>query len=149
MDGSRYHRRVARAHLDESQRVIAAADCYQAMTSNRPYRAARSGHEAAAELRAMAVAGRLDGEAVERVPAPAGHRRSSRPPLPAGLTQRETEVLRLLALGLTTRQVADRLVISAKTADHHVQHIYTKIGASTRGPAALYAIEHDILASDV
>ena len=55
---------------------------------------------------------------------------------------------RLLALGLTTRQVADRLVISAKTADHHVQHIYTKIGVSTRGAAALFAIEHGILASD-
>jgi DNA-binding NarL/FixJ family response regulator len=55
-------------------------------------------------------------------------------------------VLRLLALGLTTRQVADRLVISAKTADHHVQHIYGKIGVSTRGAAALFAVEHGILA---
>ena len=54
-------------------------------------------------------------------------------------------MLRLLALGLTTRQVAERLVISAKTADHHVQHIYTKIGVSTRGAAALFAIEHGIL----
>jgi DNA-binding NarL/FixJ family response regulator len=54
-------------------------------------------------------------------------------------------VLRLLALGLTTREVADRLVISVKTADHHVQHIYTKIGVSTRGAAALYAIEHGIV----
>ncbi|WP_322780131.1 helix-turn-helix transcriptional regulator [Frankia sp. Cas4] len=69
----------------------------------------------------------------------------ARPPLPAGLTAREAEVLRLLALGLTTRQVADRLVISAKTADHHVQHIYTKIGVSTRGAAALFAIEQGIL----
>ena len=79
--------------------------------------------------------------------AAAGHRRAARPPLPAGLTAREVEVLRLLALGLTTRQVADRLVISAKTADHHVQHIYTKIGVSTRGAAALFAIEHGLLAT--
>ena len=57
-------------------------------------------------------------------------------------------MLRLLALGLTTRQVAERLVISAKTADHHVQHIYTKIGVSTRGAAALFAIEQGILAGD-
>jgi DNA-binding NarL/FixJ family response regulator len=57
-------------------------------------------------------------------------------------------VLRLLALGLTTRQVADRLVITAKTADHHVQHTYTKIGVSTRGAAALFAIEHGILAAE-
>ena len=60
----------------------------------------------------MSADGRLDGEAVERVLAAAGHRRAARPPLPAGLTAREAEVLRLLALGLTTRQVADRLVIS-------------------------------------
>ena len=80
--------------------------------------------------------------------AAAGHRRAARPPLPAGLTAREAEVLRLLALGLTTSEVADRLVISAKTADHHVQHIYTKIGVSTRGAAALFAIEHGILAAD-
>jgi DNA-binding CsgD family transcriptional regulator len=64
------------------------------------------------------------------------------------LTAREAEVLRLLALGLTTRQIADRLVISPKTADHHIQHIYTKIGASTRGAAALFAIEHGILPSE-
>ena len=49
-------------------------------------------------------------------------------------------------LGLTTRQVADHLVISAKTADHHVQHIYTKIGVSTRAAAALFAMEHGLLA---
>ena len=85
---------------------------------------------------------------MERVLAAAGHRRLARPPLPAGLTAREAEVCRLLALGLTTRQVADRLVISTKTADHHVQHIYTKIGVSTRGAAALFAIEHGILAAE-
>ena len=148
VDGSGYHRRVNSAHLDEAQRVIAAADCYQAMTSARPYRGANAPEDAATELRAMSAAGRLDGEAVERVLAAAGHRRAARPPLPAGLTAREAGVLRLLALGLTTRQVADRLVISAKTADHHVQHIYTKIGVSTRGAAALFAIEHGILAAE-
>ena len=96
----------------------------------------------------MGVEGRLDGESVEPVLAAAGHRRRARPPLPAGLTAREAEVLRLLALGLTARQVAERLVISAKTADHHVQHIYTKVGVSTRGAAALFAIEHGILTTD-
>ena len=147
IDGSGYHRRVNGAQLDEVQRVIAAADCYQAMTSDRPYRSALSPDHAATELRAMSTAGRLDGEAVERVLAAAGHRRAARAPLPAGLTAREAEVLQLLALGLTTRQVADRLVITSKTADHHVQHIYTKIGVSTRGAAALFAIEHGILAT--
>jgi HD-GYP domain-containing protein (c-di-GMP phosphodiesterase class II) len=148
IDGSGYHRRVTGGQLDEAQRVIAAADCYQAMTSDRPHRAAFAPADAAAELRSMSVAGHLDGEAVERVLAAAGHRRAARPPLPAGLTNREAEVLQLLSLGLTTREVADRLVISPKTADHHVQHIYTKIGVSTRGAAALFAIEHGILAGE-
>src|SRR5204863_8004498 len=116
--------------------------------SDRPWRAALTADDAAAELRAMSATGRLDGEAVERVLAAAGHRRAARPPLPAGLSAREAEVLRLLVLGLTTRQVADRLAISAKTADHHVQHIYTKIDVSTRGAAALFAIEQGILTAD-
>jgi len=76
------------------------------MTSDRPYRDALGRDAAAAELRAMSAEGRLDGDAVERVLVAAGHRRAARPPLPAGLTAREAEVLRLLALGLTVRQVA-------------------------------------------
>ena len=148
LDGSGYHRRCSSAQLDEAHRILAAADCYQAMTSDRPYRAALSRDDAAAELRTMSGDGRLDGEAVERVLVAAGHRRAAKPALPAGLTAREAEVLRLLALGLTTREVADRLVISPKTADHHVQHIYTKLGVSTRGAAALFAIENGILAGD-
>jgi DNA-binding NarL/FixJ family response regulator len=133
------------AHLDLAQRVIAAADCYQALTSDRPHRVAFTPEKAAVQLREMGSAGQLDGEAVERVLAAAGHRRTARPRRPSGLTSREAEVLRLLALGLTTREVAEQLVISAKTADHHVQHIYTKIGVSTRGAAALYAIEHGVV----
>jgi DNA-binding NarL/FixJ family response regulator len=60
----------------------------------------------------------------------------------------EKPILRLLALGLSTRKIAERLVITTKTADHHVQHIYTKIGVSTRGAAALFAIENGILATE-
>ena len=149
VDGSGYHRRCTAAQLDDAAHVVAAADCYQAMTSDRPQRRALTADDAATELRAVATAGALDAPAVERVLAAAGHkRRAARPALPAGLTVREAEVLRLLTLGLTTRQVADQLTISAKTADHHVQHIYTKIGVSTRGAAALFAIEHGVLATD-
>jgi HD-GYP domain-containing protein (c-di-GMP phosphodiesterase class II) len=147
-DGSGYHRRLGAAHLDDAQRVLAAADCYQAMTSDRPHRTRLPREAAAAELRAMVAGRNLDGEAVERVLGAAGHRRAGRPARPGGLTPREVEVLRLLALGLTTREVSDQLTISAKTADHHIQHVYTKIGVSTRGAAALYAIEHGILATD-
>lgn len=78
------------AHLDKAQRVVAAADCYHAMTSERPHRPALSPEHAAAELRAMSADGRLDGEAVERVLVAAGHRRAARPLLPAGLTARRS-----------------------------------------------------------
>lgn len=119
------------------------------MTSDRPHRRAFGADDAASELRAMAQRGRLDVTAVERVLEAAGHRaRAPRPALPRGLTAREADVLRLVALGLTTKQIAAQLVISPKTADHHVQHIYTKIGVSTRGAAALFAIEHGVLTTD-
>jgi DNA-binding CsgD family transcriptional regulator len=105
-------------------------------------------HAAASELRAMARRGALDGEAVVRVLAVSGHRRRARPVLTGGLTARECEVLRLVALGLSTRRIAEQLGISAKTADHHIQHAYTKIGVFTRGAAALYAIEHGVMTTD-
>jgi DNA-binding CsgD family transcriptional regulator len=58
---------------------------------------------------------------------------------------REVEVLRLAATGLTTVQIARRLVISPKTVDSHVQHIYAKIGCSTRGAAVLFALRHNLV----
>jgi DNA-binding CsgD family transcriptional regulator len=64
---------------------------------------------------------------------------------PGGLTGREVEVLRLAARGLTTQAIADQLYISPKTADHHIQHVYTKIGVSTRAAAALWAVQHDVV----
>ena len=64
---------------------------------------------------------------------------------PGGLSDREVDVLRLAAKGLTTRQIADRLYISPKTADHHIQHIYGKIDVSTRAAAALWAMQHTVI----
>jgi HD-GYP domain-containing protein (c-di-GMP phosphodiesterase class II) len=145
VDASGYHRHAGAAQLSAAARVVAAADCYQAMTSPRPYRDAFSRDDAADALRKMAADGALDGEAVEAVLAAAGHRRAARASLPAGLTAREAEVLRLLALGCTTREIGEQLSITPKTADHHIQHIYGKIGVSTRGAAALFAIEEGIL----
>jgi DNA-binding NarL/FixJ family response regulator len=64
---------------------------------------------------------------------------------PAGLTDREVAVLRLLAQGRTNREIADALVITEKTAGHHVEHIYAKAGVSTRVGAAIFAMRHDLL----
>ena len=145
--GGGYHRRLGRGQLSEPARVLAAADCYQAMVSDRPHRPALSPDAAAAELREMAGRGELGSEEVERVLAAAGHARKARTSFPAGLSAREAEVLGLLARGLTTKEIAERLVISPKTAGHHIQAIYAKIGSSTRGAAALFATEHGLVAT--
>jgi DNA-binding NarL/FixJ family response regulator len=91
-------------------------------------------------------AGRLDREAVNAVLLAAGHRpATSRKAWPAGLSDREVEVLRRLCRGETKRQVAEALSISPSTADHHVRHIYGKIGVSTRAGAAVFTIEHSLI----
>ena len=90
-------------------------------------------------------AGRYDADVVEAVLGAAGHRVARRREGPAGLTQREVEVLRLLARGLSNKQIAERLVISPKTVANPVEHIYAKIDASTRARASLFAMQHGLL----
>ena len=63
----------------------------------------------------------------------------------AGLTQRELEILRLLARGQTNRGIAQELVISEKTVASHVSHIFTKLGVTSRSAATAYAYDHDLV----
>ena len=65
--------------------------------------------------------------------------------LPADLTEREAEVLGWLARGLTTKEIGQRLGITPKTADHHIQHVYAKIGVRTRAAATVFAMQHDLV----
>jgi DNA-binding NarL/FixJ family response regulator len=67
-------------------------------------------------------------------------------PRPAGLTEREVDVLRLIARGMVNKDMAVRLGISAKTVGHHIEHIYAKAGVTTRAGATLFAMEHNLLA---
>lgn len=143
-DGSGYHRGAAAALLSPPARLLAAADAYHAMTEPRPHRAALSPQQAAGQLAREARAGRLDADSVAAVLEAAGH---EPPPLPrpAGLTEREAEVVALLARSLQTKQVARALDISVKTADRHVQNAYAKMGVSTRAAAALFAMRHGLV----
>jgi DNA-binding NarL/FixJ family response regulator len=75
----------------------------------------------------------------------AGHHLPRRREALAGLTAREVEVLVLLARGLSNKQIAERLVITPKTASNHIEHIYAKIGASSRAAAAMFAVQHGLL----
>jgi HD-GYP domain-containing protein (c-di-GMP phosphodiesterase class II) len=146
LDGSGYHRGFHAEHLAMPARILAAADVFAATTSDRPHRPSMTQSEAAELLEAEARAGRLDVDAVASVLSAAGVKRSGSPSRwPAELTEREVEVLRLIARGLTNRQVAERLSISPKTVGRHVEHIYLKAGVSTRAGAAVFAMEHRLL----
>jgi len=149
-DGSGYHRGSRAGDLPLTAWLLAAADCYHAMRESRPYRPALTPEAAADELSRDADAGRLPPEAVHAVLAAAGQPRAPRQPAdrPAGLSERECEVLGLLARGLATKQVARRLGISPKTCDHHIQSLYGKVGVSTRAGATLFALEHGLVKSD-
>jgi DNA-binding NarL/FixJ family response regulator len=122
-------------------RVLAAANAYQAMREPRPHREALTPDEAAAELRT----GPFDAEAVEAVLRAAGHRVARRRDGPAGLTPREVEVLRLLARGLSNKEIAKRLSISPKTVGNHAEHIYAKIDTQSRAAAAFFAMREGLL----
>jgi HD-GYP domain-containing protein (c-di-GMP phosphodiesterase class II) len=145
LDGSGYHRAAAGAELAFPARLLAAADAYHAMTEPRPHREPIAPERAAEILGEEARAGRLDADAVTAVVESAGQR-APRIERPAGLTEREAEVVAMLARGLQTKQVARRLGISVKTADRHIQNAYRKIGVSTRAAATLFAMEHGLMA---
>jgi len=115
------------------------------MLEDRPHRAAHSREAAASELRRAARAGELDGAAADAVLAAAGHSTRRKPSAPAGLTAREVEVLVLVARGGTTRTIADVLGIAPKTTGNHIEHIYSKIGVSSRAEAAMFAMQHGLL----
>jgi HD-GYP domain-containing protein (c-di-GMP phosphodiesterase class II) len=146
LDGSGYHRGVRGPDLTPAARVLAAAEAFQTAREARPHRTALSDKAAATLLRKAAREGKLGPDALEAVLEAAGQpaRRATAERL-AGLTAREIEVLRLIAAGLTAKEVARRLDISPKTADHHIQSLYSKIGVSSRAGAALYALEHGLV----
>lgn len=127
-------------------RVLAAADVLDGLTHDRPHRTAHPVDTAADRLAEEAREGRLDHEAVGAVLAAAGHGAGRvRRDWPAGLTDRQVEVLRLLAGGCSNREIARRLVVSPRTAEHHVADLYTRIGVSSRAAAAMFAMRHDLL----
>jgi len=146
LDGSGYPRGLAGAAISMAARVLGAAVAYQAMCEPRPHRAARSPIDAAEALRADVRAGRRDADAVEAVLGAAGHRTRRRPEQLAGLTAREVEVLRLVARGMSTKEVAAELAITPKTAGNHIEHIYAKIGATNRAEASLFAVHNGLFA---
>ncbi len=125
--GCRYEAALARAESDDSAVLHRALNELNALSA-RPA--------------AMIVTQRLRdrGERVPRGP------RARTQENPAGLTTRELDVLKLLADGLRNREIAERLVVSSKTVDHHVSAILRKLGVRTRGEASAEASSLGLLA---
>jgi HD-GYP domain-containing protein (c-di-GMP phosphodiesterase class II) len=147
-DGSGYHRGLHDAQIPAPARILAVADAYQTLTEARPGGQALPPEQASAAITAEVRGGRLDRDAANAVLAAAGQPSAARSRVhPAGLTDRQAEVLKLLARGLATKQIAWELGISPKTADHHIQNLYGKIGISTRAGATLFALQHNLLPS--
>jgi len=146
IDGSGYHRGCRGKEIDVAARVLACADAFQAMTQRRAHRAALDRARARDELLREARAGTFDGNVVAAVLDASQLTVTRRQHLrPGGLSDRELEVLRLVVEGCSNPEIGRRLGISRRTAEHHVQHVYDKIGVSTRAAAVLFALEHDLL----
>lgn len=140
VDGLGYYRGLAGPQVPRAAQIVGLASRFDE---------AMRGHEHPAEIGPALAAlddGEHDPEVLAALRAVAGVRAEpERREWPAGLTDREVEVLRLSARGFTRRQVADRLDLSEHTVRHHLEHIYGKVGVTNRVAAALFAMESGLL----
>ncbi len=152
LDGSGYARALPAEALPPAARVLAAADLVAALSQARPHRAALAPPEIERTVADEVRAGRIDASAARAVLAAAGLGQAlpatARAARPAGLSEREAEVLGQLARGRTNKQIAQRLGISPKTVGHHLESIYGKTGQRTRAGATAWAIGQRLVASD-
>ena len=155
-DGGGFLRGLRGNQIPAGAAVLAVADHFDELTHARPGRDAVAGDAAMRQMRAGA--GRMfSAEAIDALARIAPeHLAGAPPPGPAvgtepkvarhgGLTDREVEVLRLLATGASRRAIAARLSVSEHTVRHHLEHIYAKIDVRTRVEATLFAVEHALL----
>jgi len=145
-DGSGYHRGVGRAALSPAARLLAAAHAHVVARQARPHRSGLDEEAAGAALRRLAEEDRLEARAVDAVLRAAGDRGPRvRRRWPAGLTDREVDVLRQVAIGRSMQEAAAELGISAKTVDFHLQNVYAKTGVGTRAAATLFAVQSELI----
>jgi HD-GYP domain-containing protein (c-di-GMP phosphodiesterase class II)/DNA-binding CsgD family transcriptional regulator len=140
LDGSGYPAGSHASDLDGAARLLAAADVWHALGEQRPHRPALSIEQAAAVMADLP----LDRDAVRAVMTAAHAPLPALPAPPVDLTERELEVLRLLAAGLTKREIAARLFITHSTVHTHTVRIYTKCDVTTRAGLAMFAMRHGL-----
>ena len=152
MDGKGYYRGLSGSQIPLGARIIAVADRFDELTHDTPDDPAIE-QEAALQRMSDEVGHALCPDAFQalaeelRTPGSASlsRRKNRSPAWPASLTDREVEIMRLLAKGLNRHEMAKQLVVSEHTIRHHLEHIYSKVGVSTRVGATLFAVEHDLL----
>ncbi|MBW3579127.1 MAG: HD domain-containing protein [Actinobacteria bacterium] len=144
MDGSGYHRGSPPAGQPMAARLLAAADAFHAMCEPRAHHESRTPDQASEVVAEQVKKGLLDPDATAAVVEAAGLR-APRLERPAGLTEREAEVVVLIARGFMTKQVAAALGITSKTADRHIQNAYAKMGVSSRAATTLFAMQHGMV----
>ena len=127
-------------------RIVAVADAFGDLTLGTPGVQAVEPERAIEKI--QSEAGRsLYADACEALASELGGvAKRARGERPAGLTDREVEILRLVSSGWSRKRIAKSLVLSENTVRHHVEHIYDKIGVSNRASAALFAMEHSLIA---
>lgn len=139
LDGSGYFRSLERDALDMSQRLLAAAGAYAALSATRPWRAALEPQQVAQLLEEEGRTGRFDAAAAGFVIAAAsGEGEGGTAPARKGLlSEREVEVLHRVSLGESNKEAARAMQISPSTVRTHMESIFRKLGCSTRAAATL------------
>lgn len=145
-DGGGYPQRRRHTQRTLSEQILSVADVFTALTEARAYRPALSSVAALTVLHDEVKAGRLDANVVQKLKSfEASGRVSKRSSWPMALSDREVQVLALAVKGHTNKEIGKELGISARTAGHHVIHIYDKTGLSTRAGLVLFATEHSLV----
>jgi HD-GYP domain-containing protein (c-di-GMP phosphodiesterase class II)/DNA-binding CsgD family transcriptional regulator len=152
LDGRGYYRGLSGPQIPLGARIIAVTDRFDELTHDTPDHLAIDPDRALKQM-SEEVGHALCPDAFEALAQELDADRSAlfskRPKRasgwPAGLSDREVEILGMLAKGLSRREMAKQLILSEHTVRHHLEHIYTKVGVSTRVGATLFAVEHDLL----
>jgi len=143
--GGGYHKGLPLESVPFLARIMAAADVMAALGERRPHRPALDDDRAARELRALVAEGALDARAAQAVLEACGAAGERKRAWPGGLSDREVDVIRLVAVGRSNKEIGALLGMSPRTAQKHVMHVYEKLGLESRAGLALYAMEHGLL----
>ena len=143
LDGSGYHRQLNRTQIPIGGRIIAVADRFSILSREQGETDAKRAMNAMKPL----VGTEFDPACYEALVATQGSQtavRRSRPKLAGNLTDREVEVLKLVSAGHTNREIAQSLVLSGKTVEHHLEHIYDKLDVTSRTAASVFAFQNGL-----